>query len=109
MIFTRINNLRECYVYFTQLNKKLETAESCVETLNAQLQAMGQSDSLSRARQQHEAIVNSLTQKMDSELNTLREKLDIAEKDRDEKVSNFLTLLLSYVLLCCFLGSYNLN
>jgi hypothetical protein len=68
------------------LTKRLHTLEASEESLHAQLQAVAQSDALVRARQQHEAIVTSITHKMDGELHDLRDKLDATERQRDDLV-----------------------
>ena len=66
--------------------KKLLTAEASVESLNAQLSDVISNESLSREKNQHDAIVTSLQQKFESELLTLRQKLDLAARDLQEKV-----------------------
>ena len=66
--------------------KKLLTAEASVESLNAQLSDVISNESLSREKNQHDAIVTSLQQKFESELLTLRQKLDLAAHDLQEKV-----------------------
>lgn len=66
--------------------KKLQTAESAVESLNAQLIDLGSNDSLARARQHHESTVAALHKKYDAEILTLKVKLDKHANDKEEKV-----------------------
>ena len=68
--------------------KKLQTAESSVESLNSQLIELGSSDSLARARQHHESAVGALQKKYDAEIITLKEKLDQQSQENFEKVSD---------------------
>lgn len=56
--------------------KKISTLESTVESLNTQLTELGSNDALARARQQHEAIVAGLRQKMDAEILNSNKKID---------------------------------
>ena len=71
---------------FPQLLKKLQTSESTIENLNLQLEELGRSDSLARARDQHEAIVSGMHNKHEAELLVLKQKLDQANLEKTEKV-----------------------
>lgn len=56
--------------------KSLQTAESTIETLNQQLAEMGASDSLSRARVEHERVLAGVQQRHDKEVKVLKEKIE---------------------------------
>ncbi|KAK3095207.1 hypothetical protein FSP39_011518 [Pinctada imbricata] len=56
--------------------KNLQTAESNIETLNQQIAEMGHSESLTRARHEHERVVAGIQQKHDKEVKVLREKME---------------------------------
>ena len=69
-----------------QLIHKVETAESTIEMLNAQLQELGASESLVRAKDQHESIVSGMRQKHDQEILLLKQKLDSAQAEKEQQV-----------------------
>ena len=56
--------------------KQLSAAESSIEALNSQLAELETSETLSRARQQHEAVVGGLQQRHEHQVLLLNEKLD---------------------------------
>ena len=72
-------------MYF-QLIKKLQTAESTIETLHQHLEELGRSDSLSRARHEHDVVVGGLQKKHETEIKVLKEKLDKLNESVNEKV-----------------------
>ncbi|XP_031227608.1 centrosomal protein of 152 kDa isoform X2 [Mastomys coucha] len=59
-----------------KLTKKLRTTEITLETLKQQLVELHHSESLQRAREQHENIVASLTQKYEEQVSSLQKNLD---------------------------------
>ena len=69
-----------------QLVKKLQTAESTIESLNAQLCELESSESLARSRDQHDNIVTGLQHKYESEIYDLKQRLDKANQENDTKV-----------------------
>ncbi|XP_067653234.1 centrosomal protein of 152 kDa-like [Haliotis asinina] len=81
-----LNTIRDEYV------KKLQTTETTIENLTHELSNLQQSDSLARARNQHEAVVNSMQQKFDKEVLDLKEKLDIANETINQKNSEITSL-----------------
>lgn len=66
--------------------KKLQTAESTIETLNHQLQELGNSETLSRARHEHDVVVAGLQQKYEKEIKVLNEKIDMLNEKIQDKV-----------------------
>ncbi|XP_048749329.2 centrosomal protein of 152 kDa-like isoform X2 [Ostrea edulis] len=69
--------------------KSLQTAESTIETLNQQLAEMGASDSLSRARVEHERVLAGVQQRHDKEVKVLKEKIeDLTGKLNDSNAEN---------------------
>lgn len=69
-----------------QLIKKLQTAESTIETLHQHLEDLGSSDSLTRARHDHELVVSGLQTKYETEIKHLQETIDRLNQDLQEKV-----------------------
>ncbi len=63
-------------------------SESTIESLNQQLTALNQADSLSRMRSQHETIMATLRQKHEEDMLYLKEKLDDTKKELNWKVSD---------------------
>nr|XP_060611287.1 centrosomal protein of 152 kDa isoform X2 [Anolis sagrei ordinatus] len=59
-----------------QLVKKAKVAEVAMESVQQQLLELRRSDSLQRAREQHEAIVAALQQKNEEQVSSLQQKLD---------------------------------
>ncbi|KAK7497810.1 hypothetical protein BaRGS_00010944 [Batillaria attramentaria] len=68
-----------------ELSKRLQSAETTIENLTHQLAELRESDSLSQARSQHDAVVSSMQQRFDKEILTLKEKLDAANESIAEK------------------------
>lgn len=64
----------------------METAESTIENLNTQLAELECSESLTRARQQHDSIVSGMQQKHEKQILLLKEKIDELNAVSDEKV-----------------------
>ena len=69
-----------------QLVVKLEESEGAVAALAAQLAALAASDTLERARQQHDAAVGSLQRRHDAETLALKEALDSAAQRAHDRV-----------------------
>jgi len=67
--------------------KKIMTLESMVESLHAELAELGSSDTLTRAKQQHESVVTSMRQKFDADILVANEKIDSLTKKLTEKVT----------------------
>ncbi|CAI7935377.1 Hypothetical predicted protein, partial [Podarcis lilfordi] len=59
-----------------QLIKQSKVAEVAIETMQQQLLELRRSDTLQRAREQHEAIVTALKQKHEEQALSLQQKLD---------------------------------
>ncbi|XP_052039433.1 centrosomal protein of 152 kDa isoform X4 [Apodemus sylvaticus] len=59
-----------------KLTKKLRTTEITMESLKQQLVALHHSESLQRARENHENIVAALTQKYEEQVSSLQKNLD---------------------------------
>ncbi|XP_036910483.1 centrosomal protein of 152 kDa isoform X2 [Sturnira hondurensis] len=59
-----------------QMIKKSRTTEMALESLKQQLLDLHRSESLQRAREQHESIVMGLTKKYEEQVSSLQEKLD---------------------------------
>jgi len=76
-----------------------------VDSLNSQLSELGSSDALARARQQHEAIVAGLRQKMDAESTSSNHKIDTMNQQLINKVNILWYLNVFYVMkeLCNFI------
>ncbi|XP_053387096.1 trichohyalin-like isoform X2 [Mercenaria mercenaria] len=73
-----------------ELIKKLQTAESTIETLHQHLEELGSSDTLTRARHDHEAVVGGLQKKYETEIKHLQEnneKLKQTVVDKNEEIS----------------------
>ena len=73
-------------IHLLQLIKKLQTGEAAIESLNAQVHDLGSSESLLRAKEQHESLLNSMKQKYESEIYELKETLDQSDRGLEEKV-----------------------
>ena len=56
--------------------RKLQATESTIESMTHQLTEMGNSDSLARARHEHERVVSCLQQKYEKEIKVQNEKID---------------------------------
>lgn len=78
-----------------QLIKKLQTAESTIENLHQHLEELGRSDTLSRARHEHEVVVSGLQKKYETEIKVLKEKMDKMNESLKEKVSIVVHCLLN--------------
>ncbi|CAC5397295.1 CEP152 [Mytilus coruscus] len=59
-----------------ELMRKLQATESTIESMSQQLTEMGNSDSLARARHEHERVIACLQQKYDKEIKVQNEKID---------------------------------
>ncbi|XP_028640833.1 centrosomal protein of 152 kDa isoform X3 [Grammomys surdaster] len=59
-----------------KLTKKLRTTEITLESLKQQLVELHHSESIQRAREQHESIVAGLTQKYEEQVSSLQKNLD---------------------------------
>lgn len=65
---------------------KLHVAETTIDSLNQQLVELSRSESLTRAKEQHESVVNAMKKKYEEQILTLKQKLDEAVLSRDYKV-----------------------
>ena len=61
-------------------------AETTIDSLNHQLVELSRSESLTRAKEQHESVVNVMKRRHEEEVLTLKQKLDEAVMSRDHKV-----------------------
>ncbi|GFO09482.1 centrosomal protein of 152 kda-like [Plakobranchus ocellatus] len=68
-----------------ELMKKLTQAESTIETLTQHVTELSESDSVSRARREHEAVVSSLTQRHQREMLVVNEQLDLTRTELTAK------------------------
>ncbi|XP_052786823.1 dystrophin-like isoform X2 [Mya arenaria] len=68
-----------------ELIKKLQTAESTIETLHQHLEELGSSDTLTRARHDHEVVVGGLQKKYENEIKLLKENIDRLNESAQEK------------------------
>lgn len=59
-----------------ELNEKLFASDCALDTLQQQIKQMNQTESISRARAQHESMLATMRQRHDEEVLTLKEKLD---------------------------------
>lgn len=71
----------------SELNEKLFISDTTIDSLQQQIHQMNQSESLSRARAQHESILSTMRQKHENEILTLNEKLDDIKQALAWKVS----------------------
>ena len=53
-------------------------AETTIDSLNQQLVELSRSESLTRAKEQHESVVNAMKRRHEEEVLTLKQKLDEA-------------------------------
>ena len=83
--------------------KSLQTAESTIETLNQQLAEMGASDSLSRARVEHERVLAGVQQRHDKEVKVLKEKIENLTDKLNEVVGSVWIVRLSALKMICYL------
>ena len=80
--------------------KSLQTAESTIETLNQQLAEMGASDSLSRARVEHERVLAGVQQRHDKEVKVLKEKIENLTDKLNEVVGSVWILKMICYMNC---------
>ncbi|XP_030045416.1 centrosomal protein of 152 kDa [Microcaecilia unicolor] len=78
-----------------QMLKKLKVAEVAMEGLQQQLAELRRSDTLQRAREQHEAVVTKLQQKNEEQVRALQQKLDATNSALQEQKD-----------LCCHLENH---
>ena len=71
----------------SELNEKLFISDTTIDSLQQQIYQMNQSESLPRARAQHESILSTMRQKHENEILTLNEKLDDIKQALAWKVS----------------------
>ena len=72
-----------------QAVSKLHISETTIDSLNQQLVELSRSESLTRAKEQHESIINAMEKKHDEQVLTLKQKLDEAILSRDCKVQHY--------------------
>lgn len=65
---------------------KLHVAETTISSLNQQLMELSRSESLTRAKEQHESIVNAMQKKHEEQILVLKQKLDEAVLSKDYRV-----------------------
>ena len=65
---------------------KLHITETTIDSLHQQLAELSRSESLTRAKEQHESVVNAMKKKHEEQVLTLKQKLDEAVLGRDCKV-----------------------
>ena len=65
-----------------------------VESLHVELAELGSSDTLTRAKQQHESVVKSMRQKFDADILAANGKIDSLTKKLSEKVTYCIMLIL---------------
>lgn len=65
---------------------KLHVAETTIDSLNQQLVELSRSESLTRAREQHESVVNAMRKKHEEQVLALKQKLDEAVLSRDYRL-----------------------
>ena len=65
---------------------KLHVSETTIDSLNQQLVELSRSESLTRAKEQHESVTNAMKKKHEEQTLTLKQKLDEAILSRDCKV-----------------------
>ncbi|KAH0619972.1 hypothetical protein JD844_014453 [Phrynosoma platyrhinos] len=78
-----------------QLIKKAKIAEVAMESMQQQLLELRRSDTLQRAREQHEAVVAALKQKYEEQVISLQQKLDASHVALQEQTE-----------LCCHLKEH---
>ncbi|XP_078356059.1 uncharacterized protein LOC144640863 isoform X2 [Oculina patagonica] len=93
---TELNNLKgQLAAAYQQINalkeskeevvSKLHISETTIDSLNQQLVELSRSESLTRAKEQHESITNAMRKKHDEQVLALKQKLDEAVFSRDSK------------------------
>ncbi|XP_070809514.1 centrosomal protein of 152 kDa [Pituophis catenifer annectens] len=78
-----------------QLIKQSKVAEVAMESMQQQLLELRRSDALQRAREQHEAIVAALNQKLEEQASSLQQKLDVKNASLQEQIE-----------ICCHLKEH---
>jgi len=73
---------------FLQILKQSRVAEVAMESMQKQLLELQRSDTLQRARDQHDAIVTALKQKHEKQVVSLEQKLDATKSALQEQVRN---------------------
>ncbi|XP_041353515.1 centrosomal protein of 152 kDa-like [Gigantopelta aegis] len=80
----QINSLKDVK---EDLVKQIQTTESTIESLTQQVSDLSQSDSLSRARNDHDAVISSIQQRHNQEVLALKQSLDSAHDKLSEQES----------------------
>uniref|UniRef100_A0A670YJV0 Uncharacterized protein n=1 Tax=Pseudonaja textilis TaxID=8673 RepID=A0A670YJV0_PSETE len=78
-----------------QLIKQSKVAEVAMESMQQQLLELRRCDALQRAREQHEAIVAALKQKLEEQTSSLQQKLDVKNAALQEQIE-----------ICCHLKEH---
>ncbi|XP_026532923.1 centrosomal protein of 152 kDa [Notechis scutatus] len=78
-----------------QLIKQSKVAEVAMESMQQQLLELRRGDALQRAREQHEAIVAALKQKLEEQTSSLQQKLDVKNASLQEQIE-----------ICCHLKEH---
>ncbi|XP_048581155.1 centrosomal protein of 152 kDa isoform X2 [Nematostella vectensis] len=68
-----------------QTEEMLHTANSTIDSLNEQLSQMTRADALTKAREQHESILNAARKRQEEEILRLKQKLDESRLSLDWK------------------------
>ena len=68
--------------------KQIQASECTIESLTQHVADLSQSDSVTRARNDHDAVISSLQQRHSQELLTLKQNLDSAREKILEQVGN---------------------
>lgn len=69
-----------------ELLDKFNAANSTIDCLNEQLVQLSRADSLAKAREQHETILNTVRQRQEEEILRLKQKLDDSQVALNWKV-----------------------
>lgn len=69
-----------------ELLDKFTAANSTIDCLNEQLNQLNKADSLAKAREQHETILNTVRQRQEEEILRLKQKLDDSQVALNWKV-----------------------
>ena len=86
-----LNPLIDHFQYF-QVVSKLHITETTIDSLNQQLAELSRSELLTRAKEQHESVMNAMKKKHEEQILMLKQKLDEAVLTRDCKVQCIIVL-----------------
>ncbi len=86
MIFQFFLNLNNSLFDLFQLEKKLDDAESLIDSLHRKVNELQRFESIARTQQDCEMILASTREKHEQEIINLNEKLQITQMNLQEKV-----------------------